>query len=204
MIVIHTDKVHTGLAQVSYANLEVRLVQQEQYERGIGSLLWQTPPEEPILMIGSGDSHGLYLRKHNQELCIKPSETYDMTSIDRLKACMDVPHYVVRNLHAYSLRKHRGDIIGIWPGAAEFARRNKLHGLFTDHFLFDYADAESCGIMTTTMRINEVNYSLYKTLGKLISAHVPLCQIPKQLEQCALSKLSLQLENHKNFICLAP
>ena len=53
MLVIHPKDKSTSLAEAIYANMpNVHVVEDEWYERGIGQLLWQTPKEEPILIIG--------------------------------------------------------------------------------------------------------------------------------------------------------
>ena len=202
MLVIHPQDKSTRLAGAIYANMDVRVVDAAWYERGIGQLLWQTPKEEPILMIGYGDCHGLYAHRYSEVLQISPSMLDDPKWIKRLEACMDKPHYVLRKLHAYNLRKHNGNLIGIWPGAVEFARRNKLHGLFTDKFIFNSKDAEHYCWMTLDMYIDESNYSLYRTLGKMLSGHIPFYKIPKILEERATNKTSIFHGNFDSFFCL--
>lgn len=203
MLVIHPYDKSTRLAGAIYANMDVRVADAAWYERGIGPLLWQTPKEEPILMIGYGDCHGLYAERYSEVLEINPLDVEkDPTWIKRLEACLDTPHYVLRKLHAYNLRKHNGNLIGIWPGAAEFARRNRLHGLFTDKFIFNHKDAELYGMITLDMYINEANYSLYITLGKLISHHVPFYKIPEILGERASKKANVFRGNFENFFCM--
>ena len=69
MLVIHPKDKSTSLAEAIYANMpNVYVVEDEWYERGIGQLLWQTPKEEPILIIGYGDCHGLYRERFNDVL----------------------------------------------------------------------------------------------------------------------------------------
>lgn len=202
MLVIHPYDKSTRLAEAIYANMDVRVADAAWYERGIGPLLWQTPKEEPILMIGYGDCHGLYKYRYSEVLEVNPLDVEtDPTWLQRLEACLDTPHYVLRKLHAYNLRKHNGNLIGIWPGAAEFARRNRLHGLFTDKFTFNHKDAEQYGMITLDRYINEANYSLYITLGKLIGHHVPFYKIPKILGERASKKANVFRGNFENFFC---
>lgn len=203
MLVIHPYDKSTIQAEAIYANMDVRVVDAAWYERGIGQLLWQTPKEELILMIGYGDCHGLYAHRYSEVLEVNPLDVEkNPTWIQRLEACLDTPHYVLRKLHAYNLRKHNGNLIGIWPGAAEFARRNKLHGLFTDKFIFNYKDAEQYGTMTLDMYIDEENNSLYRTFGKLISHHVPFYKIPEKLERYASNRPNIFHRNFESFFCL--
>lgn len=69
MLVIHPKDKSTSLAETIYANMpNVHVVEDEWYERGIGQLLWQTPKEEPILIIGYGDCRGLYRERFNDVL----------------------------------------------------------------------------------------------------------------------------------------
>ena len=150
MLVIHPKDKSTSLAEAIYANMpNVHVVEDEWYERGIGQLLWQTPKEEPILIIGYGDCRGLYRERFNDVLEISPSDLDDPVWVHRLANCqIGVPQIVLNRIHAYNLRRHNGNIIGIWPNAVEFARRNRLHGLFASTFFFNAKDAENYGEIT--------------------------------------------------------
>lgn len=202
MLVIHPYDKSTKLAGAIYANMDVRVADATWYERGIGPLLWQTPKEEPILMIGYGDCHGLYDHRYSEVIDLNPMMVEkDPNWRERVEACVDTPHYVIRNLHAYNLRKHNGNLIGIWPGAVEFARRNRLHGLFTDKFYFNHKDAEEYGFVTLFSYIDEINYSLYRTLGKLISHHVPFYKIPQELKDRAANRQEIFHRNFESFFC---
>lgn len=159
MLVIHSKDKSTSLAEAIYANMpNVHVVEDEWYERGIGQLLWQTPKEEPILIIGYGDCHGLYRERFNDVLEISPSDFDDLEWVHRLANCqIGVPQIVLNRIHAYNLRRHNGNIIGIWPNAVEFARRNHLHGLFASTFFFNAKDAENYGEITLDMYIERSN-----------------------------------------------
>lgn len=197
MLVIHPDDKHTSLAKAIYTDLDARIVAPEDYERGIGQMLLQTPTDELVLMIGYGDSHGLYLHRCSEEIRITPSMLDLPTGFQGIDACMK--RYAVSTLHAHILRRHNGNIIGIWPGAAEFARRYSLHGLFTDSFVYSRIDAERFGTITLDMHIDEANLTLYRTLGKLISQHVPLCKIPDMLAENICEKPNIISVNYESF-----
>ena len=183
MLVIHPKDKSTSLAEAIYANMpNVHVVEDEWYERGIGQLLWQIPKEEPILIVGYGDCHGLYRERFNDVLEICPNDLDDPVWMQRLANCqVGAPQIVLNRIHAYNLRRHNGNIIGIWPNAVEFARRNHLHGLFTSTFFFNAKDAEDYGDMTLDMYIDRSNYVLYRTLSKLLTSRVPLYKIPEKL-----------------------
>ena len=200
MLVIHPNEKRTSLARAIYADLKVRVVAPEHYNRGIGQTLLQTPTDELILMIGYGDSHGLYLHRYSEEIRITPSMLDNPTGFQGIGACMK--RYVVSNLHADSLRRHNGNIIGIWPGAIEFAQHNMLHGLFTDNFVYNRVDAERLGTITLDMYIDEANLTLYHTLGKLINQHVQLCKIPDLLAENICEKPSMIRVNYESFTWL--
>lgn len=202
MLVIHPNDNSTRIAQAIYAGMNVHTVDDAWYERGIGQLLWQTPKEEPILMIGYGDCYGLYANRYSERLELNPSMLDDPMYLRRIAACMDVPHYVLRKLHGYNLRKHNGNLIGIWPGAVEFARRNRLHGLFTDKFIYNWQDAELYGKMTLDMHINKANLILFRTLGRLISSHVPFYKIPEAMKKCGKERRYVVQRNFDSFFCL--
>lgn len=202
MLVIHPNDKSTRLAQAIYADMNVRIVDDAWYERGIGQLLWQTPKEEPILMVGYGDHCGLYAHRYFERLELNPSRLDDSEYIRGILACMDVPHYVLRKVHGYNLRRHNGNLIGIWPGAVEFARRNRLHGLFTDSFIYDWQDAEQYGIMTLDMHINATNLALFRTLGRLISSHVPFYKIPEKMKEAGRERRYVVERNFDSFFCL--
>lgn len=204
MLVIHPKDKSTSLAEAIYANMpNVHVVEDEWYERGIGQLLWQTPKEEPILIVGYGDCHGLYRERFNDVLEICPDDLDDPVWIQRLANCqVGAPQIVLNRIHAYNLRRHNGNIIGIWPNAVEFARRNHLHGLFTSTFFFNAKDAEDYGDMTLDMYIDRSNYVLYRTLSKLLTSRVPLYKIPEKLHQRGYQDMGVHLRNFDSFFCL--
>ena len=204
MLVIHPKDKSTSLAEAIYANMpNVHVVEDEWYERGIGQLLWLTPKEEPILIIGYGDCHGLYRKRFNDVLEISPSDLDNPVWVQRLANCqIGTPQIVLNRIHAYNLRRHNGNIIGIWPNAVEFARRNRLHGLFASTFFFNAKDAENNGEITLDMYIERSNYTLYRTLGKLLASHVPLYKIPEKLQQRAYKDTSVNHRNFESFFCL--
>lgn len=204
MLVIHPKDKSTSLAEAIYANMpNVHVVEDEWYERGIGQLLWQTSKEEPILIVGYGDCHGLYRERFNDVLEICPDDLDDPVWMQRLANCqVGAPQIVLNRIHAYNLRRHNGNIIGIWPNAVEFARRNHLHGLFTSTFFFNAKDAEDYGDMTLDMYIDRSNYVLYRTLSKLLTSRVPLYKIPEKLNQRGNQDMSIRLRNFESFFCL--
>lgn len=204
MLVIHPKDKSTSLAEAIYANMpNVHVVEDKWYERGIGQLLWQTPKEEPILIVGYGDCHGLYRERFNDVLEICPDDLDDPVWMLRLANCqVGAPQIVLNRIHAYNLRRHNGNIIGIWPNAVEFARRNHLHGLFTSTFFFNAKDAEDYGDMTLDMYIDRSNYVLYRTLSKLLTSRVPLYKIPEKLHQRGYQDMGVHLRNFDSFFCL--
>lgn len=204
MLVIHPKDKSTSLAEAIYANMpNVHVVEDEWYERGIGQLLWQTPKEEPILIVGYGDCHGLYRERFNDVLEICPDDLDDPVWMQRLANCqVGAPQIVLNRIHAYNLRRHNGNIIGIWPNAVEFARRNHLHGLFTSTFFFNAKDAEDYGDMTLDMYIDRSNYVLYRTLSKLLTSRVPLYKIPEKLHQRGYQDMGVHFRNFDSFFCL--
>ena len=204
MLVIHPKDKSTSLAEAIYANMpNVHVVEDEWYERGIGQLLWQTSKEEPILIVGYGDCHGLYRERFNDVLEICPDDLDDPVWMQRLANCqVGAPQIVLNRIHAYNLRRHNGNIIGIWPNAIEFARRNHLHGLFTSTFFFNAKDAEDYGDMTLDMYIDRSNYVLYRTLSKLLTSRVPLYKIPEKLHQRGYQDMGVHLRNFDSFFCL--
>lgn len=204
MLVIHPKDKSTSLAKTIYANIpDARVVEDERYVRGIGQLICQTPKEEPILIIGYGDCHGLYRQRFNGVLEICPDDLSDSVWGQRLANCqIGTPHILLNRIHACNLRRHNGNIIGIWPNAVEFARRNRLHGLFVSSFFFNAKDAEDYGDMTLDMYIDRSNYALYCTLGKLLASHVPLYKIPEKLRQRAYKDPSVNYRNFESFFCL--
>lgn len=204
MLVIHPKDKSTSLAEAIYANMpNVHVVEDEWYERGIGQLLWQTSKEEPILIVGYGDCHGLYRERFNDVLEICPDDLDDPVWMQRLANCqVGAPQIVLNRIHAYNLRRHNGNIIGIWPNAVEFARRNHLHGLFTSTFFFNAKDAEDYGDMTLDMYIDRSNYVLYRTLSKLLTSRVPLYKIPEKLHQRGYQDMGVHFRNFDSFFCL--
>lgn len=201
MLVIHCKDKQLALASTIYENLDAKVVEDEWYERGgVGPLLAQTPPEEPILIFGDGDRDGLYSNKFNHEIQLDPTRFDEPKYFEHVAACITHPVYILNKIQGYLLRKHNGYIIGIWPESSRFARRHKLHGLFTKEFYHNAKDAEHIGTMTLNSYIDDSNEVLYRILGEMLGNNVSLRRIPKLLKEEAWKYDHLFTYNFENFI----
>ena len=110
MLVIHPTDKTTEMLSILYEGLGARLIEADCSNKKMGHLLHHTSPSERIMLLGHGSDKGLFFRKSDEE------EDFD--------------GIIVGHPQAYYLRKHCGDIIGIWCHAMEFAKKEGLHGLF--------------------------------------------------------------------------
>ena len=113
---------------------------------------------ERVIMLGHGDSGGLY----------------DNTLGD----------YLIHGGNAGLLEGK--EVIGVWCYAAEFADRCELKGFFTSRFISNFSEAEMCGFHETVPQtIESENYKFAERLHYLLKDGIPLVEFPVRLcEDC--------------------
>lgn len=183
MLVIHpTDNTTTVLSQL-YKGTDSKVVNQSVNRREIEHLLYHCPRRERIMLLGHGSDKGLFSRTDNTT-----------PEFDRI---------IVGHSHAYHLRRHGGNIIGIWCHADKFARKEGLHGLFSGMIISDKQEAEEYGIITLQHLIDEANGVMFAKLRELLDEEIPLHEIPERMKALNDKPSSwLTRFNYENFYYL--
>ena len=77
-----------------YDGMEARVVNDCHSTKDVGPLLHHTSSQERIMLLGHGSDQGLFFRHYDTK------DGFD--------------HIIVGHTHAYNLRRHGGNLIGIW------------------------------------------------------------------------------------------
>ncbi len=162
MIVVHPKDRTTAMLSALYDGLEAYVVDLDCSNKVMGHLLYHTSMQERIMLLGHGCEKGLFFRKDD--------EKEDFDSI------------IVGHPQAHCLRRHGGNIIGIWCHAVDFARKEGLHGLFSGMIISDKKEAEEYGIITLQPIIEDANDIMFAQLRKLLDDNIPLHEIPERMK----------------------
>lgn len=182
MLVIHPKDRDTQMFSTLYEGTEANVVDDNRSVKEVGHLLCQTPPQERIMLLGKGSWQGLHYRRETAE-----------NSFERI---------IVGHLHAGFLRRHGGNLIGIWSHAARFARKEGLHGLFTREIITDTREAESYGNITLQYYIEEINEQMFAQLRKLLDEGTPLPEIPERMKALNTKYSTVPMINYGSFVFL--
>lgn len=182
MLVIHAKDRTTSMLGLLYQGLGARLVDQQTSNAELRHILNHVPRSERIMMLGHGSENGLFSRE-------------DDTS-------PDFDRIIVGHPHAYYLRNHGGNMVGIWCNAVDFARREGLHGLFTGMIISDKPEAESYGIITLQHIIERSNDIMFARLRGLLDEGTPLNEIPLRMQALNDSHLLVDMFNYEQFFYL--
>ena len=178
MLVIHSKEVRTAMMSILYKGTEAQVFNQETSNSKIERLLSNCSQHERIMLLGHGSDDGLFSRD-------------DMFSDDN--------RVLVGRNHACYLSQHGANIVGIWPNAYKFARREGLHGLFSGMLITDQYEAEHYGIITLQHIIEEANEIMFGRLRDLLDNECPLHKIPKLLKAMDDKHSSITRFNYNNF-----
>ncbi len=181
MLVIHPKDKTTAVLSALYDGLEAQVVNDYRSTKDMGHLLHHIPMQERIMLLGHGSDQGLFFRHDDTK------DSFD--------------HIIVGHPHAYHLRRHGGNIIGIWCHADKFARKEGLHGLFSGMIISDKREAEEYGIITLQHHIEESCSAMFAKLRKLLDDGIPLHEIPKRMKALA-DNSSVGSFNYENFYYL--
>ena len=182
MLVVHPKDITTSVLTNLYIGTESTVIDQTATKREIEHLLHHCSPRERIMLLGHGSDNGLFSRIDDKE-----------PEFDRI---------IVGHPHAYHLRQHGANIIGIWCHADKFARKEGLHGLFSGMIISDKQEAEEYGIITLQHHIEEANEEMFAKLRALLDEGVPLHEIPERMKALNDNPSWLTTFNYENFFYL--
>lgn len=137
MLIIHPKDRTTVMLSTLYKEQEHIIIDYDCGSNRLAHVLHHVPMGERIMILGHGSDKGLYYRKNDME-----------EGFDRI---------IVGHPHAYHLRHHGSNIIGIWCHAVEFAKSEGLHGLFSGMIISEVSEAIECGVVTDKQRMDLSN-----------------------------------------------
>ena len=180
MLVIHPEDKTTSMLKGLYEGAECTVVSKPLSRRDMRRLLRETAPHERILLLGHGSAYGLFHREDSSS-----------AQFDSL---------IISPSHTYPLRKHGANLVGIWCHAADFARRERLTGLYSGMIISELEEAQQYHVNTTQEELDRENVKLAARLRYLLDSKVPLGYIPGLLPRLDDVKSELTTFNYRNFI----
>ncbi|MGN0229088.1 MAG: hypothetical protein ACI4BH_04685 [Muribaculaceae bacterium] len=182
MLVIHPKDKTTDMLRTLYTGCASLLVDSPCPASEIRHILHHTSQSERIMLLGHGCDRGLFYRTDDS------SPLFD--------------GIIVGHSHAYYLRKHGANLVGIWCNADLFARNEGLHGLFSGMIISELPEAELYNIATTQEELDIENIKLANRLRQLFNEKVPLSEIPQRMRNLNDTHTPLTDFNYNNFYYL--
>lgn len=179
MLIIHPQDSTTAMLAELYRGQDATVLTQHHSSTEIRHSIYHIPPGERILLLGHGSEKGLLSRSS------PPPADFDRLIISRS--------------HAYPLRRHGSNLIGIWCHANLFARQHGLSGLFSGMVITEMSEAEEYGIPTTREELDRENTRLFSTLRRLLDADTPLHLIPQLMPTLDTTLSPLTVFNYRSF-----
>lgn len=179
MLVIHPTDRTTEMLSILYEGFEAKLIESDCSNKEMGHLLRHTSPSERIMLLGHGSDKGLFYRD---------DDTKD--EFDKI---------IVGHPHAFHLRNHGSNIIGIWCHAVEFAKKEGLHGLFSGMIISEMSEAEKYGVTTDKESMDRTNRIMFTQLRRLLDDGTPLHEIPECLRALDTTQSELSRFNYERF-----
>ena len=179
MLVIHPQDRTTAVLQVLYKGLGEQVVTGDCSNRKIEHLLHHTSHNDRIMLLGHGSDKGLFYRKDDTK-----------NDFDRV---------IVGHPHAFFLRKHGSNLIGIWCHANMFAQAEGLHGLFSGMMISEKREADEYGVTATQEEILASNQLMLLKLRQLLDGNVSFQEIPEMMKAIDDERTPLSAFNYGNF-----
>ena len=179
MLVIHPTDRTTEMLSILYEGLEAKLIESDCSNKEMGHLLRHTSPSERIMLLGHGSDKGLFYRD---------DDTKD--EFDKI---------IVGHPHAFHLRNHGSNIIGIWCHAVKFAKKEGLHGLFSGMIISEMSEAKEHGVTTDRESMDRTNRIMFTQLRRLLDEGTPLHEIPERLKALDTTQSDLSRFNYDRF-----
>lgn len=179
MLVVHPKDRTTSVLSALYEGKDANVVSTNCSNKEMEQLLHHVSTQERIMLLGHGSDKGLFYRE---------DDTKD--EFDKI---------IVGHPHSFHLRKHGGNMVGIWCHADEFARAEGLHGLFSGMIISEVKEAEEYGIIASRQEILQSNIIMFEYLRKLLDKDIPLHEIPQRIKNMDNEKTPLSVFNYHNF-----
>lgn len=181
MLVIHPKDKTTDMLTVLYEGLEHIRISQDCGSNRLSRILHHTPKSERVMLLGHGSDKGLYFRKNDDDGFYRT---------------------IVSHPQAYHLRRHGGNLIGIWCHAVDFALAEGLHGLFSGMIISETGEAADYGIPTTKDDMDKTNGIMFARLRRLLDDGTPLHEVPARLKTLNDERSRLAVFNYESFYYL--
>lgn len=182
MLVVHPKDRTTKMLSLLYEGQEAQVVSENRSSKEMGRLLCHTSSRERIMLLGHGSENGLFYREDDR------TDVFD--------------NIIVGHQHAYHLRKHHGNIVGIWCNSDLFARKEGLHGLFSGMIISELSEALLYHVETTQEELDRENVKLARRLRTLFDEKIPLSEIPKRMRVMDDVQSHLTTFNYNKFYYL--
>lgn len=186
--VIHPKDRSTDSLKILYRDVEdcVVLTDSDAFSSEVKDFISHRDKQNDIVMIlGHGSPDGLYSRF---------DDSGEPTSFDKV---------LVGHQHAYHLRQvSSSKLIGIFCYADEFAKKERLHGLFSGMFISEFKEALELGIETTEEEVKIEMDKFMVRLRSLLDDQTPFSDIPDKLREMDDVKSPLTMFNYYSFYYL--
>ena len=179
MLVIHPEDRTTDVLKILYEELDAQVIVDDCSRPVIDHLLKHASTRERVMLLGHGSDKGLFFRRDDTK-----------NEFDKV---------IVEHRNNFMLRRHDGNIIGIWCHANLFAQAEGLHGLFSGMMISEESEAEEYGIAATHEEILASNKVMFGKLRRLLDEHVPLHEIPARMRALDNEHTPLSEFNYGNF-----
>lgn len=179
MLIIHPKDRTTAVLSILYQGLGAQLVDTDCHNKEMNHLLHHTSSQERIMLLGHGCDKGLYFRKNDEE-----------DGFDKV---------IIGHPHAFRLRNHGSNLIGIWCHADMFAEAEGLHGLFSGMIISEKHEAEEYGIMASQAEISASNKNMFTKMRKLLDEGAALSELPVLMKAMDDEHTPLSEFNYGNF-----
>lgn len=179
MLVIHPEDRTTDVLKILYEELDAQVIVDDCSRPVIDHLLKHASTRERVMLLGHGSDKGLFFRRDDTK-----------NEFDKV---------IVGHRNNFMLRRHDGNIIGIWCHANLFAQAEGLHGLFSGMMISEESEAEEYGIAATHEEILASNKVMFGKLRRLLDEHVPLHEIPARMRALDNEHTPLSEFNYGNF-----
>lgn len=143
----------------------------------VRQLFHHCPETTQIMLLGHGSPLGLYWREGDAFECY------------------------IGHPHTHYLKMHR-NMVGIFCYADEFARAERLHGLFSGMIISELHEAEEQGVRSSEEEVRRENAKFAARLRALLDEGCPLSEIPLRMRQMDDVHSELTEFNYRNLFYL--